>query len=42
MSAQNVILPDAYPEKYKREKVDEVEVFEVPFFGGPPPGEAGA
>lgn len=37
LSAQNVILPDAYPEKYKREKIDEVAVFEAPFFGGPPP-----
>jgi hypothetical protein len=35
--AQNVILPGAYPEKFKREKLDEVAVFEAPFFGGPPP-----
>lgn len=36
LAAQNVILPDAYPEKYKIEKPDEIAVFEAPFFGGTP------
>ena len=31
--AQNVILPDAYPEKYKKQELDRNAVFEVPFFG---------
>ena len=31
--AQNVILPDAYPEKFKKPECDRVTVFEVPFFG---------
>ncbi|MGD9162238.1 MAG: FAD-dependent oxidoreductase [Desulfobacteraceae bacterium] len=31
--AQNVILPDAYPEKYKKEETSRNAVFEVPFFG---------
>ena len=31
--AQNVILPGAYPEKYKKEESSRNAVFEVPFFG---------
>jgi hypothetical protein len=30
---QDVILPGAYPEKYKKPACDRVTVFEVPFFG---------
>ena len=31
--AQNVILPGAYPEKYKKQETNRNAVFEVPFFG---------
>ena len=31
--AQNVPLPGAYPEKYARKKVEEVQVWEAPAFG---------
>ena len=31
--AQDVILPGAYPEKFKKEESDRNAVFEVPFFG---------
>ena len=31
--AQNVILPEAYPEKYKKMESNRNAVFEVPFFG---------
>ena len=34
--AQNVPLPDAYPEKYAREETGPVSVYEAPTFGRPP------
>ena len=34
--AQNVPLPDAYPDKYTRKDTGPVAVFEAPPFGGPP------
>jgi hypothetical protein len=35
--AQNVPLPGAYPEKYKREATGPVAVYEAPSFGGKVP-----
>ena len=37
--AQDVILPDAYPEKFVRKNHDKVAVYEAPVFGEPPSEE---